>query len=401
MGELLKVNMFGRFSIQYNGVEVVLDRNITSKVTLLFQVIALHAEEGVSKASLIDMLYGREEVENPNATLNNTLFRLRKRLKSLGLPTSSYVLINGGICKWDNSIPIELDCSIFEDLINEGRRQQDKDKRIEYYEAACGMYFGEFLPDQIGEDWVSVNNHYYGELYKTCLEEVCHYLFEMERYDELYKCASEAAQIYPFESWQIWMIDSLIGMGRYSEGIEVYRNTEKLYFQELNLPPTSEMLERFEYMGERISNSTKSISDIQGGLREQNEKNGAYYCAFPSFIDAYRVVERLTERNGMSVYLMLCTLRNAGGRLLEKRPRDLEVTKAFRDSICKSIRKGDFYTRYNNAQYLILMTGLNEEHCELVSKRIDSAFHELIPYGIHHVDYYVASVEEIYSVIGA
>ena len=62
-----------------------------SKTTQLFQLLMFHTEDGgISKAAMIDALYGRVEVENKNGSLNNTIFRLRKQLKDIGLPDSKY-----------------------------------------------------------------------------------------------------------------------------------------------------------------------------------------------------------------------------------------------------------------------------------------------------------------------
>ncbi len=47
-----------------------------------FQLLMFHSEDGgISKAAMIDALYGRVEVENKNGSLNNTIFRLRKQLE--------------------------------------------------------------------------------------------------------------------------------------------------------------------------------------------------------------------------------------------------------------------------------------------------------------------------------
>ena len=80
---LLKVRMFGGFSLEFNDKEVVLDRNAVSKTMQLLQLILLHSQDGgISKAALIEALYGRAEVENKNGSLNNTIFRLRTVTKS-------------------------------------------------------------------------------------------------------------------------------------------------------------------------------------------------------------------------------------------------------------------------------------------------------------------------------
>lgn len=80
MKNILKVRMLGGFTLEYKGKELVLDRNNVSKTTQLFQLLLLHTQDGgISKAALIDALYGRSDVENKNGSLNNTIFRLRKQ----------------------------------------------------------------------------------------------------------------------------------------------------------------------------------------------------------------------------------------------------------------------------------------------------------------------------------
>ena len=57
--------MLGSFSLEYAGKELVLDRNKNSKTTQLFQLLMLHTEDGgISKAAMIEALYGPVEVEN-------------------------------------------------------------------------------------------------------------------------------------------------------------------------------------------------------------------------------------------------------------------------------------------------------------------------------------------------
>lgn len=68
MKNILKVRMLGGFTLEYKGKELVLDRNNVSKTTQLFQLLLLHTQDGgISKAALIDALYGRSDVENKTA----------------------------------------------------------------------------------------------------------------------------------------------------------------------------------------------------------------------------------------------------------------------------------------------------------------------------------------------
>lgn len=392
---ILKVRMLGGFTLEYKGKELVLDRNNVSKTTQLFQLLILHTQNGgISKAALIDALYGRTEVENKNGSLNNTLFRLRKQLKTAGLPESNYININGGMCTWDPEIAVWVDVCEFENLVALIRKEKRETDRLHLLMEAWKCYRGEFLPDMIGENWAAVENVKCRDDYFMCIEELCKWLKEHERYEDLHRVSHTAAKIYPFDEWQIWEIESLIGMSRYKEGLEVYKDTEKLLFEEMGVAPSAKMLEQFQLMGERTSQAAGAIGDIKERLKEKDEAVGAYYCPFPSFIDIYHVFSRMMERSGLSVFVMLCTLDYEKDSVSDEGEK--EMSEVLKEAIQSSVRKGDFYTRYNVRQYIVMLIGISQENCPIVTKRIDKAFRRLnggkkSP----QVDFYVASVGEV------
>lgn len=392
---ILKVRMLGCFSLEYKGKELVLDRNNVSKTTQLFQLLLLHTQNGgISKAALIDALYGRAEVENKNGSLNNTLFRLRKQLKAAGLPESNYININGGMCTWDPEIAVWVDVCEFENLVALIRKEKRETDRLHLLMEAWKCYRGEFLPDMIGENWAAVENVKCRDDYFMCTEELCKWLKEHERYEDLHRVSHVAAKIYPFDEWQIWEIESLIGMSRYKEGLEVYKNTERLLFEEMGVEPSAKMLEQFQFMGERTSQAAGAIGDIKERLKEKDEAVGAYYCPFPSFIDIYHVFRRMMERSGLSVFVMLCTLDYAKDSVSDEEEK--EMSEVLKDAIQSSVRKGDFYTRYNVRQYIVMLIGISQENCPIVTKRIDKAFRRLNGgKKSSQVDFYVASVGEV------
>lgn len=239
----------------YKGKELVLDRNNVSKTTQLFQLLLLHTQDGgISKAALIDALYGRSDVENKNGSLNNTIFRLRKQLTAAGLPESSYININGGMCTWDPDIETSVDVCDFKQTIESARHEKSQKTKMEIYAKAWKLYTGEFLPDMMGEDWAAVENIACRDMYFDCVEELCHYLKTEEKFEELYRVAHSAAEIYPFYDWQIWEIDSLIGMER--------------FMNELNFPQSSTELRTYEDKQQKPANE-KRISFTEVSNREQ------------------------------------------------------------------------------------------------------------------------------------
>lgn len=392
--EILKVQMLGGFSLVYQGKTLAFDRNYTSKSTQLLQILFLHLEDGIPKERLLDELYGRDDVENRNGSLNNTIFRLRKQLETAGLPEGKYFHLKKGIYRWNQEIPVETDLSAFEKKLKESREESDEEKKTELLKETCALYTGELLPNMTGENWAAVASIHYRDLYFKALEELCTRLKEKRYFETIYQLTTTAAGMYPFEEWQLWRIDSLIAMNRYQDAMGIYKEATKHFFDDLGLPPSEEMLERSRIMSDRIQQSVGALEEIKKGLREKEEQKGAYYCSFPSFIDIYHVIGRMMERSGISVYIMLCTLTDKNGEIRMGTDRNKEASDALRAAICNSLRRGDFYTRYNESQFLVMLSGTTLENCQVISARIDRNFRKEFN-GHFRINYYMASVAEL------
>jgi hypothetical protein len=158
-------------------------------------------------------------------------------------------------------------------------------------------------------------------------------------------------------------------MSRYKDGLDVYKRTTKLMFDELGLSPSAGMLERFKLMGERTSQAAGAIEDIKYRLREKESIEGAYYCTYPSFVDVYHVFGRMMERTGMSVFLMLCTLDFTNIETDDENQK--YYSELLRESIQHAVRKGDFYTRYNIQQYLVSVYHMKNNEREDFNSELD------------------------------
>ena len=390
----LQVKMFGSFSVYYEGQLIPFEKHVSAKFLQLFQILLLNVGSKVSKSSLVQELYGREEVENSNGSLNNTIFRLRKFLENSSLPKDQYVIVQDGYCCWSGNVKVEMDVKEFESLVLQARKEEDAMEKVRIYTKACDAYKGEFLPQMANEEWVIVANVHFQELYFEALRFLCDVLKEQRNYSEIYRLTSDAASYYPYEEWVIWRIDSLIAMGRYKEAMQVYAETTKYFFEDLGLPPSEQMLSRFKMISNQIQLASNSLADIKTGLKEEVRLRGAYFCSFPSFVDSYRVISRAMERTGQSTFLMLCTLLDSQGFPVEKAEKRKDMSEKFEEALKISLRRGDLYTRYNGCQYLILLLGTNQENCGIVSDRIERNFRDLGG-GRGKISYYVTSIADI------
>ena len=187
-------------------------------------------------------------------------------------------------------------------------------------------------------------------LYFDALRSVCDYKLERSEFESCLSYVTPACEMYPFDEWQSVKIDCYIGLNRHKDALKEYEATAKLFFEELGISPSEKMMNQFEKMSSNINYKPQDIKDIKDRLKEVEDESGAFYCTFPSFRDSYRLVTRIIERNGQSVYLMLLSLTNGKGQPLENEEKLEMMSQELHKAIKKALRRGDSFTKYSPSQ---------------------------------------------------
>lgn len=396
----LKIYMLGRFSMLWNDQTVAFGRNTATKAMKLLQLL-LHAtlcrpgQAGIPRTELLEELYGREDLSNAANTLRVTVHRLKKMLVDAGLPEYEYVRIEDGIYRWNSPMEVRLDVAEFQELLERAGEEAQEDRKMELLYQACSLYRGEFLPALSGEDWVIVNSVQYKEMYGQALMQVCDFLKKKREYEKMLELASQASEIYPFDEWQSIKIDALMCMNRYKEAYQFYEETARMFFEELGISPSEKMMDQFREMSTKMSRKYQAAGEIKEGLKEAEYEDGAFYCSLPSFRDGYRLIRRIIERNGQSVFLMICSLTDGKGNPLESREKLEVMASDLHLAIKRSLRRGDSFTKYSPSQFLILLVGTNQENCEVIFRRILDNFSARHRSWKQNLEYYASSVADV------
>lgn len=365
----LVLNMLGGYTLTYNEKPITLGRGNLTKSVQLLQLLLLHAEHGIAKDELIQALYDWEDVTDTNNSLNSMIYRLKNQLAAAGMPKEDYISIKNGICRWCGSMPVEVDVVAFESYVNRAAEAEGAEKR-EHLREAVALYRGEFLPQLSNELWVTVESVRLKKMYVSSVQQLCAILEKEQEYQKMYDIYKHASALYPFDEWQEREIDALQKLERYDEAFRIYQETTRLYSEELGAPPSPRMRELLRKMNSKLLNSENDFIMIQSRLKEEGERQGAYFCAYPSFVDTYRLMCRTVERSGQSVYLMVCSVfcEDFSSRT------DKKVEDSLGKCIEKVLRCGDVYTRYSGSQYLILLPTAQRENCDMIFERIERRF---------------------------
>lgn len=364
----LKIHMMGKISAEYNGKSLPVGTALSGRVLQLFLSLLYYHDSGISREELLDMMYGSGEYANPAGSLRAVVFRLRRIMEEC-LPAGEHIQTEGGVYRWvSKSVSVYVDARDFQATAEKGLEKENEEELLR----ACGLYQGEFLAQLAGEKWVTIVSVRCQELYFRCLRSLSRQMQENREYQSLLNIVNNACQLYPYEECQIMKMDCLIAMKRFREAMQVYKWVVRQYFEEQGLPPSEKMLERFRTMSSQIRYTTDMLKDVRESLKERDAVNGPYYCSYPSFIDSYRLLNRLSERISFEKVLICIFFVDIRGKALDD-GNDLlkEASSQLRKAVGISLRKGDLFTCYSPSQYLILLSGADQEECQNIFQRIE------------------------------
>ena len=390
--DVLYVRMLGGFSVQWNGKLIAGGSKAnSSQFAYLLQILIHNRDRGVTRDRLEELLFEDRDMSNIHHALQSVIYNAKKKLEQAGLPPVNYIEQRKGVFFWTGELTLVEDAACFEDYYRRAEVSKDENERIALYLEACHWYSGEFLPMQAAVIWAAHEARRYREMFCDCVEKAAQLLRLRQDFFQLEELGTYAAKVDPLADWEPITMEALASMGRYEEARKLYEDTVDYYFKELGLRPSKKLMAQFERLGEEMMHRYAVLDQIQSDLSGRNDSDpGGYTCSYPVFQGIYRMVERMLERGGQSVYLMLCTVVDGKGNPIREGPMLDELSKRMGDAVRRSIRRGDALTQYGRGQYLVLLVNTTRENCVVVQKRINDHF--IIGRQRSSIQYYVNSM---------
>ena len=143
--DVLYVQMFGNYQINYNGNLLTGEKIRDTYFTSLMQILLHHASAGVARDYLEDVLLRDRDVENRHQALQTIIYKAKKKLKDKGLPDVNYIVLEKGVYYWTPEIPVIEDAALFDRLYDQANACMNEDEKLELCLEACYTYKGEFL----------------------------------------------------------------------------------------------------------------------------------------------------------------------------------------------------------------------------------------------------------------
>lgn len=388
---VMYMKTFGGFSLTWQGKVITAKAKQSSQFACLMQLLLHAGEQGVAHNLLEEALFEERMLDNPRHAIQSVIYNAKKKLRQEGLPDVNYITNKNGVFYWTREVEVREDAAEFEQLYRQAAGTKDAHERLELYLQACALYTGEFLPLQAGLIWAAQEARKYQAIFGECVEEAQKLLREEQDFIRMEELGRHACVVDPLADWEVVTMEALVTMGLYEKAQKFYDETVELYLREQGLHPTPRLMELMKRLGARMEHGYAMLEDIQKALTDtEDTESGGYLCTYPVFRGIYRMVERLMERGGQSVYLMLCTVVDSKGNPMQDNAALMELSLRLQEAVKVSVRHSDTICKYGKGQYLVLLMNTTREDCRIIQRRINRHF--LVGRQRTGVQYYVNSV---------
>lgn len=177
----LVVYVLGAFRVAFN--DTLIENLPIGKGRTLFKYLVTHHDKPVTRDILMDLLWSEAGPEAARNRLNVALHGLRQALRSTA--QTPIVLFEDNGYRLNPELHIWLDMEDFEKHVQAGRQLEakgDVPATVVEYELAAGLYQGDFLEDDLYEDWMVLTRERLRGDYLDILDRLSRIHFAQEEY---------------------------------------------------------------------------------------------------------------------------------------------------------------------------------------------------------------------------
>jgi LuxR family transcriptional regulator, maltose regulon positive regulatory protein len=182
----LRARLFGRFEVFSNDEALSLGRN--GKALAILKYLLANRARPVSRDHLMGWLWPESNLKKARWSLNSAIYALRKLLGDCPSPAAgNYVLLEDGNYRLCSDVQVITDVAKFDARYEEGRRLDKEDRRREAvaeYEKAIQLYRGEYLVEDLYEDWTMIERERLIHAYIDMLIRLAVHYYETGRFQE-------------------------------------------------------------------------------------------------------------------------------------------------------------------------------------------------------------------------
>jgi DNA-binding SARP family transcriptional activator len=239
----LQARYFGHFEMFCNGEAVTLGRN--GKALAILKYLLAYRARPVSQDHLMGWLWPESNLKKARWSLNSAIHVLRKLLSNC--PASvleNYILLEEGYYRLCPTVWVETDVDEFDVSYEQGRRLEKAHRTEEAaaeYEKAIELYRGDYLVEDLYEDWTMVERERLANAYVDMLGRLAVRYMESGQYQETIRaCYKLLEKDRCHEDSYRLLMRCYVSLGLRGRALRQYRLCEEALEQEYGTAPSLE-----------------------------------------------------------------------------------------------------------------------------------------------------------------
>lgn len=236
---VVTVTTFGRFSVAVGGRELTAKDWQRKKARDIFKVLLLNYRKAVSIDELTDLLWSDPSGKNIVPTIWNSVSYIRKALEPELRPQmpSSYIRIIDKSYLLDLGEDAVVDFHRFRQTVEEAQRTRDTKQRTMLLEQAIALYTGDFLKEDVYEEWSCFERESLKGQYLEALMELAGFCNEQGDTDRAITLARKAIDAdHTYEEGYELILTALTDRGQTAEAHKIMKQCREAFRRELGSP---------------------------------------------------------------------------------------------------------------------------------------------------------------------
>ena len=238
----LQARFFGHFELLCDGEPVTLGRN--GKALAILKYLLAHRARPVSQDHLMGWLWPESSLKKARWSLNSAIHVLRKLLSSCSPAAVNYVLLEEGYYRLSPSVQVATDIDEFDARYEQGRRLEKAHQLPEAaveYEKALELYRGDYLVEDLYEDWTMVERERLANAYVDMLGRLSvHYMETGQPQEAIRACYKLLEKDRCHEDSYRLLMRCYVSLGLRGRALRHYRLCEEMLEQEYGTAPSLE-----------------------------------------------------------------------------------------------------------------------------------------------------------------
>jgi DNA-binding SARP family transcriptional activator len=239
----LRVRFFGHFEMLCDDEVITLGRN--GKALTILKYLLAHRCRPVSQDHLMGWLWPHSNLKKARWSLNSAIHGLRKLLSECPASGSAnYVVLEEGYYRLCSEVQVIADVDEFDACYEEGRdleRARRMPEAAAEYERAIALYRGDYLVEDLYEDWTMVERERLSNAYMDMLGRLAlHYTEAGQHQESIRACYRVLEKDRCHEDSYRVLMRCYAHLGLRGRALRQYRLCEKILRQEYGTAPSPE-----------------------------------------------------------------------------------------------------------------------------------------------------------------